>query len=701
MVEGNKIPKSHDFCIEGYVNGGGSVAKRLGIVTSSRDVGIEYKRQLTNIFGDKVEILTYSFEAGNIKSFDNLDAILISTYSQYEVLNKLIDKNVRIIISKLTLSKKGFEMLKNSNINKPAMLVNLSFEMCIETMALLYQLGFDYLELVSVYPNMNKIPDLDMAITTGESRYVPKDVKNVLDLGHRLIDKDTIVEIAASLHLEEILSEKRVSDYFNTLVSYNKGVEFLISKSNILRNQFNTLLSLMEKGVIGVDKDCTIESCNGIASNIIGSSCSYVGLNASEVLPQIEFKKFLSNGKPIKNKLIEINGKHITLSIFPIAGLNSSENINTANGAFAIIESFESKENSQNLLRLQLANKGHVAKYTVDDIVGKSKEIETVKKLIIRMANSKSPVLITGESGTGKELAAQAIHNASPLKDRHFVAINCAAISPQLLESELFGYERGAFTGASKEGKMGIFELANNGTLFLDEIGEIPKELQTRFLRVLQEKEVMRVGGDKNIKINVRIIAATNRNMHEQVESGLFRKDLYYRLNILPINLPPLRDRTEDIEVLIETLKKQNGYRFKISGEVMDFFEGYSWNGNVRELINCMEYLDNLGIETVELKDLPYYMKVHSKIQSSNLIIKGLDERQTFVLRLFYEAFKNKVKLGRRSISRKAFENELHLSEYDVRAILHQLKALGYINLGLGRGGSTITPKGIDLFKGV
>lgn len=677
------------------------MAKRLGIVTSSRDVGIEYKRQLTNIFGDKVEILTYSFEAGNIKSFDNLDAILISTYSQYEVLNKLIDKSVRIIISKLTLSKNGFEMLKNSNINKPAMLVNLSFEMCIETMALLYQLGFDYLELVSVYPNMNKIPDLDMAITTGESRYVPKDVKNVLDLGHRLIDKDTIVEIAVSLHLEEILSEKRVSEYFNTLVSYNKGVEFLISKSNILRNQFNTLLSLMEKGVIGVDKDCTIESCNGIASNIIGSSCSYVGLNASEVLPQIEFKKFLSNGKPIKNKLIEINGKHITLSIFPIAGLNSSENINTANGAFAIIESFESKENSQNLLRLQLANKGHVAKYTVDDIVGKSKEIETVKKLIIRMANSKSPVLITGESGTGKELAAQAIHNASPLKDRHFVAINCAAISPQLLESELFGYERGAFTGASKEGKMGIFELANNGTLFLDEIGEIPKELQTRFLRVLQEKEVMRVGGDKNIKINVRIIAATNRNMHEQVESGLFRKDLYYRLNILPINLPPLRDRTEDIEVLIETLKKQNGYRFKISGEVMDFFEGYSWNGNVRELINCMEYLDNLGIETVELKDLPYYMKVHSKIQSSNLIIKGLDERQTFVLRLFYEAFKNKVKLGRRSISRKAFENELHLSEYDVRAILHQLKALGYINLGLGRGGSTITPKGIDLFKGV
>ncbi len=677
------------------------MAKKLGIVTSSKDVGLEYKRQLNNIFNDKVKILTYSFESGNARNFKNLDAILISTYSQYEVLNKLIDKNIEIIISKLTLSKKAYEVLKKCDIKNTTMLVNLSFEMCIETIALLYQLGFDNLELMPVYPNMNKIPDLDTAITTGESKHVPENVKNVLDLGHRLIDKDTIVEIAVGLHLEEILSEKRVADYFDTLVSYNKGVEFLISKSSILRSQFNTLLSLMEKGVIGVNKDCIIESCNGIAAKVIGGSCSFVGLNAAEVLPQIEFKKVFSSGKPIMNKLIEINEKLITLSIFPITSLSRDKNADMDNGAFAIIESFESKENTQNQLRLQLAKKGHVAKYTVDDIIGKSKEIEMVKKLIVRMANSMSPVLITGESGTGKELAAQAIHNISPLKGRHFVAINCAAISPHLLESELFGYESGAFTGASKSGKMGIFELANNGTLFLDEIGEIPMELQTRFLRVLQEKEVMRVGGDKIIKINVRIIAATNKNLYEQVEKGLFRKDLYYRLNVLPINVPPLRDRTEDIEVLIETLKMQNNYNFKISNEVMGFFEKYSWNGNVRELINCMEYLDNIGSKVIELSHLPYYMKAHSETRKNRTAVKGLDERQAFVLELFYEAFRNRVKLGRRSISNIAFENNLYLSEYDARAILHQLKGLGYIELGQGRGGSTITRKGIELFEGL
>lgn len=677
------------------------MVKRLGIVTSSKAVGLEYKRQLTNIFNDMVEIYTFSFEEGNVKDFKNLDAILISTYSQYEAINKFIDPKTEIIIAKLTLSKKSLEQLKAFNVKGASMLVNLSFEMCIETIALLYQLGFDYIELVPVYPNMAKIPDLDTAITTGELRYVPKRVKNVLDLGHRLIDKDTIVEVIAGLHLEEILSKKRVSDYFDSLVPYNKGVEFLLSKSNILKSRFNTLLSLMEKGVIGVNKDCIIESYNGIASNILGNESSYVGLNAKEVLPQIEFEKFFSTGIPIRNKLIEINGKYITLSIFPVAGLNREDDTNTTSGAFAIIESFESQEDTQNKLRLQLANKGHVAKYTVDDIIGKSKEIEEIKKIILRMANSKSPVLITGESGTGKELVAQAIHNVSPLKDKHFVAINCAAIPPNLLESELFGYEAGAFTGASKSGKMGIFELAHNGTLFLDEIGEIPMELQTRFLRVLQEKEVMRVGGDKVIKINVRIIAATNQNLYELVEKGLFRKDLFYRLNVLPINLPPLRERIEDIEVLIEALKMKNNYRFKISKEVMDFFQSYSWSGNIRELINCMEYFDNLQTEVIELKHLPYYMKKHSKTQTNNIVINGLDERQSFVLKLFYDAFKNKVKLGRRSISQKAFENNMHLSEYDVRAILHQLQDLGYVNIGLGRGGSTITSKGIELFKNI
>ncbi len=676
--------------------------KILGIVTSSKEVGLEYKNQLSKVFNGDIDIVTYSFETNNVEIIKNVDAILISTYSQYEALKKHIDNGVEVIISKLTLSKIGFTMLKESTLTKNAMLVNQNFEMCIETIATLYQLGFDEYELIPMYPNINEIPNLKTAITTGERCHVPAGVSKILDLGHRVIDKNTIVDIAISLKLEDILTEKRVSDYFDGIVSNDKGVEFLISRSKTLKNQFNTLLSIMEKGVIGVNEKCIIESFNENARKITRKSIGDIGKNVNELLPSLGFADFFKTKKPILNKLIDINGNNITLSIFPVSELRDNKKIEAHDGAYAIIESFESQENTQNMLRLQLANKGHRAKYTVDNIIGESTAIEEVKKLVLRMGNSKSAVMITGESGTGKELVAQAIHNASPIRGKQFVAINCAALSPNLLESELFGYEGGAFTGALKGGKTGIFELAHNGTLFLDEIGEMPLELQVRLLRVIQEKQVMRVGGNKVISVNVRIVAATNKNLFQQVETGLFRKDLYYRLNVLPINIPSLRERPSDIGILLEYFKNQNNFHFEISNQVIEFFENYNWNGNIRELRNCVEYFDNIGVDLITLEHLPFHMKEYSKTNNLKNIcqtISNLDKNETFVLKLFYDAFKHKVKLGRRSISKKAFDNNLHLSEYDVRRILNDLKNYNYINVETGRGGSTITIEGIQLME--
>jgi len=582
-------------------------------------------------------------------------------------------------------------------MDRRAMLVNLSFEMCIETIAILYQLGFDDYELTPVYPNMNEIPKLRTAITTGEVGLIPDGVESVLDLGHRVIDKNTIVDIAIALNMEDALLDKRMLNYFDQLVSYDKGFEFLIGQSRTLKNQFNTLLSIMEKGVIGVGENCVIESFNENARKLIGKNIKYIGKNAEAVLPELGLEAFFKTKKQILNKLVEINGKHITLSIFPVSGLGDNEEVD--DGAYAIIESFESQEKTQNMLRLQLANKGHVAKYDVSDIVGKSSGINDVRKLVLRMGNSKSGVLITGESGTGKELVAQAIHNASPIRDKQFVAINCAALSPHLLESELFGYEGGAFTGASKGGKTGIFELAHNGTLFLDEIGEMPLDLQVRLLRVIQEKEVMRVGGSSVIKVNVRIVAATNRNLYKQVEEGLFRKDLYFRLNVLPINIPALRERVEDIGVLFDYFKQKGGCNFKFSNETIKFLENHSWQGNIRELRNCVEYFDNIGTEEITLEDLPYHMKVQSK--ENPVLIHNLNENESFVLNQFYTAFKARVKLGRKSISKIAFEKNMFLSEYDIRKILGDLKSYGYINVETGRGGSTISKVGIELIEKV
>lgn len=219
--------------------------------------------------------------------------------------------------------------------------------------------------------------------------------------------------------------------------------------------------------------------------------------------------------------------------------------------------------------------------------------MQKVYRLITQVAASSSTVLLLGETGTGKELIARAIHNASPRKSKLMVKVNCAALPPHLIESELFGHEKGAFTGAIDR-RIGKFELANNSTLFLDEIGEMPPELQVKLLRVLQERELERVGGKNTIKIDVRIIAATNRNLEAEVQAGRFRSDLYYRLNVFPIHLPPLRDRLEDIEPLanafIAKFSKNIGKKVTgISAKVLKQLKSYDWPGNVRELEHQIE----------------------------------------------------------------------------------------------------------------
>jgi two-component system response regulator AtoC len=226
-----------------------------------------------------------------------------------------------------------------------------------------------------------------------------------------------------------------------------------------------------------------------------------------------------------------------------------------------------------------------------DAFIGTSEPMKAVYELIQRVGPSKASVLITGETGTGKELAARAVHNASPRRDKLFVPINCAAIPADILESELFGYEKGAFTGAVKE-RVGKFELADGGTIFLDELTEMPMALQAKLLRVLQENTIERLGGNRVIKLDIRVIAATNRDPLESVRDGKFREDLYYRVNVFSIELPPLRDRVEDIAGLVEHLIAKHGYSTattRLTPMALDRLHGYAWPGNVRELENMVE----------------------------------------------------------------------------------------------------------------
>ncbi|UQZ88742.1 transcriptional regulator [Deltaproteobacteria bacterium Smac51] len=252
-----------------------------------------------------------------------------------------------------------------------------------------------------------------------------------------------------------------------------------------------------------------------------------------------------------------------------------------------------------------------------DGFVGESAAARSLRRFIEKIGPGDSTVLISGESGTGKEVAAQMIHAAGPRGQRLMVSVNCAAIPEQLLESELFGYEKGAFTGARKEGHAGKFELADHSTIFLDEIGDMPLTAQTRLLRVLQERTVERVGGSRAIPIDVRVICATNRSLPELVEKGLFREDLFFRLNVIPVKIPPLRERRDDIPILVDHWLKHFRQKRKneltVESSVYQALIGYGWPGNVRELKNLVEYLTNM-VEGAAITpaDLPEHLLMKS-----------------------------------------------------------------------------------------
>jgi two-component system NtrC family response regulator len=269
-------------------------------------------------------------------------------------------------------------------------------------------------------------------------------------------------------------------------------------------------------------------------------------------------------------------------------------------------------------------------RYNFGNIVGKSKRMQEVFELVKKMAPSSATVLIEGESGTGKELVAKSIHFNSPRKDKPFIAVNCSALSENLLESELFGHEKGAFTGAIAM-KKGRFELADSGTLFLDEIGELSQNLQVKLLRVLQERAFERVGGIRAVPVNIRIIAATNKNLKHETEQGRFREDLYYRLNVLYLVLPPLRDRVEDIRLLVDHMiekyasERRPGQQVtSVDQEVNRLLYGYSWPGNVRELENAIERAMVLCPgNIIRVSDLP---KEFKKSLGHSLHLEGISE---------------------------------------------------------------------------
>jgi PAS domain S-box-containing protein len=350
-----------------------------------------------------------------------------------------------------------------------------------------------------------------------------------------------------------------------------------------------TMTDFIHDGVIAIDREEHVTIFNRRAEEIFGiSKDQALGKKVSQVVPNSVLPEVLKSGKPQHSQIQKVHNTSITTNRIPIM---VDEEIT---GAVATFQEITEVQNLERKIRRKLSEKGFVAKYTFDDILYQSKSMEACIHMAKKYAAFDTPIHICGSSGVGKELFCQSIHNASPRANGPFVAINCAAISPSLIESELFGYVEGSFTGAGKKGRAGIFELAHEGTLFLDEISELPIDLQSRLLRVLQEKQVMRIGDSKMIPVDVRIITASNRYLGKMIQEGTFRKDLYFRINILTLRIPELSRRKEDILPLAELFikkyaKKYNKPELALTPEVKRLLLEHDYQGNVRELEGMME----------------------------------------------------------------------------------------------------------------
>lgn len=416
------------------------------------------------------------------------------------------------------------------------------------------------------------------------------------------IDKNSTVRSARDLMIKEGIGRLIVlenGEIIGIVTAYDLLNTFYLKVEEI-ELQLRTILENLHEAVCVVDTNGIVTFWNKNSEKLYGVPCeNIIGKQIRDFFPNALLLKALEDKKAFENHTHRPKqGSYVVISAIPL--LYGDKLIGAVSTDRDITEitnlSMQLEQHKYRVKFLEEQMKNIIEdKYSFGSIIGKSKSIANAIIMAKKVSKTDASVLITGESGTGKEVFARAIHHQSS-KTGNFVPINCSAIPSNLLESELFGYSEGAFTGALKKGKIGKFELANNGTLFLDEIGDMPLEMQAKLLRVLQDGVIMRVGATKSINVNVRIIAATNKDLRKLMSQGAFREDLYYRLNVVNIVLPPLRERKEDIPELIKSFLDEFAIKneissIEISPEVMMILTDYKWAGNIRELRNIIERL--------------------------------------------------------------------------------------------------------------
>lgn len=685
--------------------------KKLAIITWDTSAVELYAQQIRTYFGDELQIETYSVQGGSVSQIAPADVYLVSTCAFADRdIDQLLPPGGEVVISEVHITQDSLTRLLAVPRNTQALLVNINQPMATETIAILNHLGVTNIRFTPYYPGAPEPPHLSCAVTTGESRYVPDWVEEVIDLGPRLLSGNTFISLAYHLKCESILTKPEFQAYLSSLAECTYSIKQMLNRSVQLESLADLFQQALDSAVIGADNSGIIFVCSHKAAEILKIPAERLfSRHVEELLPFFPFAESIAERKAIHNRLVEYQDICISANVQPFYQSN------TLIGAFCVFQQVQDRERRQLKARRQSFANGHTTKYTFDSIVGESQPMQAAKALAQKMAASSAAILITGESGTGKELFAHAIHAASPRAKNPFVAISCAAMPDSLLESQLFGYEEGAFTGAKKTGHVGFFETARNGTLFLDEIEAMSPMLQVKLLRVLQEKEIVRLGGVDTIHVDVRIIAASNQDLLTVVREGGFRKDLFYRLNVLPLQLPPLRERGLDIQLLFQHIQGNMHAAFTLSPGALRILLNHQWEGNVRELRNCVEYFSCLGKSVIEPEDVPASIQaspgpekavgaepalIPASVSQTEQALEQLRQCAGSSLPL-YQFLLTQLTLtpsaGRKTLSEKAAHDGLTLTEQTIRTMMNHLVGLKLAESRRGRGGTHITPLGRDV----
>ncbi|MEN1761153.1 sigma-54 interaction domain-containing protein [Anoxynatronum sibiricum] len=663
--------------------------QKITVITMGVPTGEAIQSQLTALLKGKVTVET-RLASEVERPILHADLLLFSSEALAKVILKSGEPSIPWMVARRVINHRNIGDVISLPRGSRVLLVNDFANTAREARDQLVEIGLDHIEYLLYSPGSPLPFKAEVVITPGEVDLVPYPPRRLINIGSRILDVQSIHGIVQQLGLEDVFTKSVVTGYLKDIVTITHLIEEKRRTALASEKQLEAVFNSVDTGLIHVDEE-------GRVVNLNQRGASLMGKKRKDLLYQPLDSWLPLGSNPLTDGHSWISDLEGRECLFEVRKISFDDRL----GYLITVGDGDQISKWDHTIRRSRQKSMQRKRHDFQDYLTLHPAMKLVLKRARQFARTDATILIQGENGTGKEILAQAIHQHSLRKREAFVPVNIAAVSPSLLESELFGYEEGSFTGALKGGKRGLFEIASGGTIFIDEIGEAPLSFQVKLLRVLEEKRIRRVGALEEIPVDVRVIAATNRNLMQMVDQGAFREDLFFRLNILPLKTIPLRHRREDIPYLLQHFCRISFGRHHhmdltdlFEAEALAFLEQHRWRGNVRELMNLVEYLSLIYEgERIGMEALYGYLPTDKQVPELPL----LNRDEYWVLNQIDSCGGTGV--GRKMLANLAEEQAYPLGEGKIRRLLMELTEKELLASAGSHQGCHLTRKGAALLQ--